>query len=211
MDKRRLGTKACETDTAQKEAVRQELTREQREQRFNELISPNFEFIRKLVAYYTDRRQNIDENYNTVLIDFYRYIHTYNGGKPLKTWIHSVVRNNVGTINKERAKEAARIADAEFNPVEKKSDNFISLENGLLSLADKLSDEVYNALLSLQPLRLSAFVLHIQGYSVEEITKIEYSRGNLDKCSNDIVKNRIFWARKDLKERLISHGFKRKV
>lgn len=207
-----MGTQAG-SDSAQEKGEVQELTREQREQKFNELIGPYYEFIYKLVAYYSDHPQNVDENYNTLLFDFYRYIHTYNGGKPLKTWIHSVVKNNVWTINKERAKEAAKIADAEFNPIEKsrKPDNFIDLENGLLSLADKLSDEVYNALLSLQPLRLSAFVLQIQGYTIEEITRIEYERGNLTKCSDDIIKNRIFWARKDLKEILISHGIKRKV
>ena len=211
MDKRGLGAKAG--DTAQEKEERPELTREQREQRFNELIGPHYEFIRNLVSYYTDHPQNVDENYNTLLFDFYRYIHTYNGNKPLKTWIHSVVKNNVWTINKERAKEAAKIADAEFNPIEKskKPDNTIDLEHGLLTLADSISDEVYSALLSLQPLRLSAFVLQIQGYSIEEITRIEYERGNLSKCSDDIIKNRIFWARKDLKEILISHGIKRKV
>lgn len=211
MDRRGLGAKA--DDSAKEKEERQELTREQREQRFNELIGPQYDFIRNLVSYYTDRPQNVDENYNTVLFDFYRYIHTYDGNKPLKTWIHSVVKNNVWTINRERAKEAERIADAEFNPVEKpkKNDNFIDLEHGLSMLADKLSDEVYSALLSLQPLRLSAFVLQIQGYSIDEITKIEYERGHLNKCSGDIIKNRIFWARKDLREILISHGIKRKV
>ena len=211
MDKRGLGAKAG--DTVQEKEERPELTREQREQRFNELIGPHYDFIKNLVSYYTDHPQNVDENYNTLLIDFYRYIHTYNGGKPLKTWIHSVVKNNVWTINKERAKEAAKIADAEFNPIEKskRPDNTMDLEHGLMTLADKISDEVYTALLSLQPLRLSAFVLQIQGYSIEEITRIEYERGHLSKCSDDIIKNRIFWARKDLKEILISHGIKRKV
>lgn len=200
-------------DSTQEKGEVQELTREQREQKFNELIGPHHEFIRKLVAYYSDHSQNVDENFNTVLFDFYRYIHTYNGGRPLKTWIHSVVKNNVWTINKERAKEAARIADAEFNPVEKskKPDNFIDLENGLLSMADKLSDEVYNALLSLPPLLLSVFVLQIQGYSIDEITNIEYSRGHISRRSSDIIKNRIFFARKKLREKLISHGIKRKM
>ena len=205
-----MGEEVC--DSAQKQEVRPELTREQRECRFNELIEPHFEFIRNLVSYYSDRYQNVEENFNTVLIDLYKYIHTYNGDRPLKTWLHSVVRNNVGTINKERAKEAGRIADAEYNPVEKskRPDNTIDLENGLLSLADSISDEVYLALLSLQPFRLSAFVLQIQGYSIEEITNIEFERGHLSKRSDDIVKNRIFWAKKDLREILISHGIKRK-
>ena len=200
-------------DTAQEKEERPSLTDEEREKRFNELIVPHFDFIRSLVSYYSDHPQYVDENFNTLLFDFYRYIHTYNGERPLKTWLHSVVRNNVGTINKERSKEASKIADAEFNPVEKskRSDNTIDLENGLLTLADSISDDVYSALLSLQPLRLSVFVLHIQGYSIEEIAKIEFERGHLSKLSNDIVKNHIFWAKKTLREILISHGIKRKV
>ena len=211
MDKRGLGTQTC--DTAQKEEERQELTQEQREKRFNDLICPHYEFIKKLVAYYSDRPQDVDENFNTLLFDFYRYIHTYNGVKPLKTWIHSVVKNNVWTINKERAKKAAMIADAEYNSIDKikKTDNIINFDFGLLSFTDFISDEVYSALLSLQPLRLSAFLLRIQGYSIDEITKIEYERGHLSKCSSDIIKNRIFWARKNLKEILISYGIKRKM
>lgn len=211
MDRRGLATEA--NNAAQEKKERPVLTREQREQRFNELIEPHYEFIRNLVVYYTDHPQNVDENYNTLLFDFYRYIHTYNGNKPLKTWIHSVVKNNIWSINKERAKESAKIADAEFNSIDKlkKSDNTINFDKGLLTLEDYISDEVYTALLSLQPLRLSAFILQIQGYSIEEITKIEYERGHLNKCSNDIIKNRIFWARKDLKEILISHGIKRKM
>lgn len=211
MDRRGLGAEAV--NTAQEKKERPSLTDEERERRFHELIDPHFEFIRNLVSYYTDHPQFVDENYNTLLFDFYRYIHTYNGDKPLKTWLHSVVRNNVGTINKERAKEAAKIADAEFNPIEKsrKPDNTMDLENGLLTLADSISDEVYSALLSLPPLRLSAFVLQIQGYSIEEITKIEFERGHLNKCSDDIIKNRIFWAKKGLREILISYGVKRKM
>lgn len=211
MDRRGLGTQVgCAT---QEKVEKQGLTKEQRDIRFVELIEPHYDFIRSLVSYYTDHPQDVDENYNTLLYDFYRYIHTYNGNKPLKTWIHSVVKNNVRTINKERSKEAAKIADVEFVSIEraKGPDNTIDLDYGLRTLADFISDEVYSALLSLQPLRLSAFVLQIQGYSIDEITKIEYERGHLSKCSNDIIKNRIFWARKDLKEILINHGIKRKM
>ena len=211
MDRRGLGTQVG--NATQEKVNKQGLTKEQRDLRFVELIEPHYEFIRSLVSYYTDHPQNVDENYNTLLFDFYRYIHTYNGNKPLKTWIHSVVKNNVRTINKERSKEAAKIADVEFVSIDKAKgpDNTIDLGQGLRTLADFISDEVYSALLSLQPLRLSAFVLQIQGYSIDEITKIEYERGHLSKRSNDIIKNRIFWARKDLKEILINHGIKRKM
>lgn len=210
MDRRGLGEKdGC---AAQEKEGQSELTRVQREQRFNELIGPHYEFIRKLVSYYTDRPQNVDENYNTLLLDFYRYIHTYNGNKPLKTWIHSVVKNNVWTINKERANRAAKIADAEYSPVERSGgDNSIDLENGLMSLPDLISDEVYSSLLLLPPMLLSVFVLQIQGYSIDEITNIEYIRGHIARPSSDIIKNRIFLARKKLREKLISHGIKRKM
>ncbi len=211
MDRRRLGAEIG--GSAQEKRENTKLTVEERGQRFQKLIVPHFEFIRNLVSYYSDHPQNVDENYNTLLFDFYRYIHTYKWDKPLKTWIHSVVKNNVWTINKERAKEASKIADAKYCPVEKSgnSNNCVDLENGLMTLADSISDEVYCALLSLPPLRLSAFVLQIQGYSIKEIAKIEYERGNLSKCSDDIIKNRIFWAKKSLREMLVGYGIKRKV
>lgn len=211
MDRGELGREVVSPE--KKEESGKVLTDDERKGLFDRLIKPNFNFIRWLVSHYTDRQQNVDENYNTVLFDFYRYIHTYKGDRPLKTWIHSVVKNNVWTINKGRAKEAARIADAEYNPVEKvnRIDSSLNIENGLVSLSDTLSDEVYSALVSISPMRLSAFVLQAQGYSIDEITDIEYERGHLNRYSSDIIKNRIFWARKDLREILASYGIKRKV
>ncbi len=212
MDRRELGViDVNHTEKAEPEPAK-ELTELERKSLFEQLILPEDQMIRNLVTYYTDHYQNIDENYNTILFDLYRYIHTYDKTKPIKTWIHTVVRNNVGSINRQRYRLTCRIADSEFNPVEKinRADNCLDLEHGLLSLMDSISDEVRLALLSLPPLQLSAFVLQIQGYSINEITKIEFERGHLSKDSNDIIKNRIFCAKKVLRESLAHYGITRK-
>ncbi len=184
-----------------------ELTDDERLELFNKLIKPNFDLIKSLCTYYTNKVQDVDENYNTVLYDFYRYIHTYNPQKSLKTWIHIVVRNSTWKANKMRAKDSSMISDTKFVSVDDVDsiDDASDIDLSLRFFTDKISDEVYDALLKLPTLKLSAFLLHLQGYADEEIARIEYRKGRLSKMSISIVKNRIWTARVQLKKLLNSY------
>ena len=69
-----------------------------------------------------------------------------------------------------------------------------------------LSDEIVTALRMIQPHKLSAFILQVQGYSIKEITEIEFMRGHLKRKNEENVKSRIFQARKELRELLNRDG-----
>lgn len=77
---------------------------------------------------------------------------------------------------------------------------------GFGSLADNVSDKVYNALMQIPAHRLSPFLLFVQGHGIREITSIEYKMGHLERRSEDMVKSRIFWAQKELQYILRQYG-----
>ena len=73
-------------------------------------------------------------------------------------------------------------------------------------MSDCLSDEIVAALRMIQPHKLSAFILQVQGYTIKEITEIEFMRGHLKRKNEENVKSRIFQARKELKDILNRDG-----
>ena len=73
-------------------------------------------------------------------------------------------------------------------------------------MSDNLSDEMVEAMRMIQPHKLSAFILQVQGYTIKEITEIEYMRGHLKRKNEENIKSRIFQARKELKELLNRDG-----
>ena len=73
-------------------------------------------------------------------------------------------------------------------------------------MSDCLPDELVAALRMIQPHKLSAFILQVQGYTIKEITEIEFMRGHLKRKNEENVKSRIFQARKELKDILNRDG-----
>ena len=182
----------------------------EREARFMAIIKPNFQFIYTLTAYYTNQGCDIDENYNAVLMNFYRYIHTYRDDRPLKTWLHSVTKNFVWKLNRKAYNERNKYADdvdvenLEGTVGEVEYD--LDVTCSFAYLADKLSDDVREALLSVNSFCLSAFLLSLQGYNSKEIAEIEYSHGRMETPEVNIVKRRIFECRKALRGMLTRDG-----
>lgn len=82
--------------------------------------------------------------------------------------------------------------------------NMIEAEYG--SLADNLSDKVYQAMMRIDPYKLSPFLLYAQGLGIREIAKAEWKAGHLEKKSEDLVKSRIYWAKKQLQYYLKEYG-----
>lgn len=174
---------------------------------FQKYIVPNYGMVQSLVKKYTDRMENVDEDFAVVLTEFYKYIQSYNPDKPLHTWIHICVKRCCQEQNKKR-----------YNFDSKHSDNSpyssrIAMEHvtttGAFSdrdMGDLLSDDVLMALRMIQPHKLSAFILQVQGYTIKEITDIEFMRGNLKRKNEENIKSRIFQARKELRELLNRDG-----
>jgi len=84
------------------------------------------------------------------------------------------------------------------------------IDEGFGTLADNLSDKTYAALMQMPAYRLSPFLLYAQGYGIREITATEWKMGHLKKRSEDVVKSRIFFARKQLQLILRQNGITRK-
>ena len=78
------------------------------------------------------------------------------------------------------------------------------------NLIDNISDQMLEALMKIPPQRLSPFMMYVQGHRIREITAAEWKLGHLEKRSEDIVKSRIYWARRELQYILRQNGITRK-
>lgn len=188
--------KANKLDVAQKHAL------------FKELIEPKIDFIKSLTRQYTHRYQDIEDNYNHCLAQFFNYIGTYKRECKLDTWIHIVVKRACFNKNKERCEEASHWTDIEMCSKEDLygPGNSLTVEATCGTLLDNLSDHMVTVLTMINPLRLSPFMLHVQGHKIREITDMEWKMGHLEKKSEGVVKSRIFFAKKELQYLLRKHG-----
>ena len=195
-----------------KEAKCHQLSPREKEKLFNKYIVPNFSSIKSLTRRYTDNYQDADENYNYCLAQMYNYIGSYDPKMKLDTWIHICTKRACFNQNKKRAEEASHYTDVEMCTQEElyQNGNSMIVDAGFGTLADNLSDKVYMALMQIPPHRLSPFLLFVQGHGIREITSMEYKMGHLEKRSEDMVKSRIFWAKKELQYILKKNGITRK-
>ena len=174
---------------------------------YNQYIVPHYTDIYTLTRRYTDKYQDIDENYNYVLAQMYNYIGSYDPSKSLSTWIHIVTKRACFNQNKKRALESSQHTDIEMcSEGQLHSGRNNTVQPVIGSLVDNVSDTVYAALMQIPPHRLSPFLLFAQGYGIRDITAMEWKAGHLEKRSEDIVKSRIFWARKELQYLLKKNG-----
>lgn len=174
---------------------------------FEKYILPNYDMVLTLTRKYTDRPENVDENFAIVLTEFYKYIQSYNSEKPLKTWIHICTKRCCQEQNKRRFDQDSKYSDND--PYSSSVAREHIMQTGAFTTHDMshgLSDEIVTALRMIQPHKLSAFILQVQGYSIKEITEIEFMRGHLKRKNEENVKSRIFQARKELRELLNRDG-----
>ena len=211
MGKKRA-TAAEDAAPVKKEAKCHQLSHREKEKLFKQYIVPNFSSIKSLTRRYTDHYQDVEENYNYCLAQLYNYIGSYDPKMKLDTWIHICTKRACFNQNKRRAEESSHYTDVEMCTPEElyQNGNSMMVDAGFGTLADNLSDKMYNALMSIPPHRLSPFLLFVQGHGIREITSMEYKMGHMEKKSEDLVKSRIYWARKELKYILKKHGITRK-
>lgn len=200
------------TAPARKIAKCRQLSAEEKERLFNKYIVPNLREIKRLVRYYTNNYQDVEDNYQIILGQLYNYIGSYNPAQKLSTWFGISVKRACFNQNKDKAEEASYRTDIEMcsnEDIYQHGTNMVAeMEYG--SLIDNLSDKVYAALMKIPPQRLSPFMMHVQGYPIREITESEWKLGHLEKRSEDVVKSRIYWARRELQFILRQYGITRK-
>ena len=187
-----------------------ELETERNRALFDKYVTPNIDQIRSLVKYYINNHQDVDSYLSYVLEQMFKYIHTYDEERPLETWLGIVTKRSVFNCNIKDAERNSHYTGIELTP-----SMFDSYDTGgeTASLLDNISEDLLNALMQVSPLKLSAFLLQVQGYKTKEIVEIEYKRGHLDKSSDlsiEIIKSRIYGCRKQLQRILEKNGIKRK-
>ena len=92
--------KVCEAEEYDRE-VDPEVAR-RRNELFQQYVMPFQNMIYKLVMNYTYDSWNVEENYNEVLINFFRRIETYDTSRPIRTWLHIVTKRMVAELERRR-------------------------------------------------------------------------------------------------------------
>ena len=184
------------------------VSKDKKDELFEKYIRPNFDFIKSLTAYYTDRRQDTDANFNYVISQMYKYIASYNSARPLDTWLHIVTKRYCYFCNKQQAKKNSVQDGLEFNADGELKRGGGFYEINPFSLSDSISDTLYVALLRVPTQNLSPLLLQLQGYTIKEITEIEFKKGHIPRQSEELIRKRLALCRKELKEYLTAHGIK---
>ena len=76
----------------------------ERQMLFKNYITPYYRMIYKLCKQYSDKQDDVEDNFVGALTNIYKYIKTYNTDKPLITWIHIVTKRYVHNVDNQRQK-----------------------------------------------------------------------------------------------------------
>lgn len=176
---------------------------------FEQYVSPYYNMIYKLCMNYTYDPANVQENYNEVLINFYRRIETYDPSRSIHTWLHIVTKRQIAELERRRARHSNRNDDYDIEDysnctqyVSKPSANIMGVDN----YRELYCDDILAVLDSMKPIHKDALLLQEAGYSLKEIAEIEYNKGTLKSRNIETVKSRLFLARQYLKKHLTRDG-----
>ena len=158
---------------------------------------------------YTFDPANVQENYNEVLINFFRRIETYDPSRSIHTWLHIVTKRQVAELERRRNRHNNKNGDHDIEDLydctpasSKVSANVMGIDN----YRELYSDDILTVLDSMKPIHKDALLLQEAGYSLKEIADIEYNKGTLKSRNIETVKSRLFLARQYLKKYLTRDG-----
>ncbi len=193
-----------------------------RNELFAQYVTPYYNMIYKLVMNYTFNPANVEENYNEVLINFFRRIDTYNPERSIRTWIHIVTKRMVFELERRRRRHDNKNHDRSIESYQDCGDEEIlpsqvctaistSVKTssncmGLGNYRQYYNDDILEVLDSMKPIHRDAILLQEAGYSLKEIADIEYRKGTLKSHNIETVKSRLFLARQFLKKNLTRDG-----
>lgn len=184
---------------------------ERRTELFTRYILPHKRLIYSICIKFSFEECDIEDNYSEVLVNFFRYIETYNPERPLKSWIYAVAQRHVYDLNKRnsvlKASDNVDVADLpDLDGNEEVSCNCMGMDN----YRQYYNDDILKALEQLAPIHREALLLQQAGYKLEEIVEISFQNGNLKTKNMDTIKSRIFLAKKQMRNLLTRDGHARK-
>ena len=169
---------------------------------FDKYVMPHYDFVRKLCERYTASRNDVDDLFNDVLLNLYKYIETYDASRDLKNWLHVVTKRYVFARNRKNFKITGFELDIENVSYEE-----LGYEEMTCSYGKGLYGDDLLAALGLMPeIHRKAFEMQMSGYSLKEIAKILNESGELESKNINTVKTRVFNARKFLREHVDREG-----
>ena len=185
---------------------------DRRKKLFDIYVKPYYKMIYKLCMNYTNSRYDVEENYNEVLTNLYKYIETYNPERPIRTWLHIVTKRCVFDIDKKRKSNLDMWSDDEnvenYLPSDQlaEEDRVCSKAVTIDNYRSLYSDEMLNALDQLKPQYRRPLILQQAGYKLKEIAAIEHQNGNLESSNIETIKSRLFLARQTLQTLITRDG-----
>lgn len=184
---------------------------ELRTELFNRYILPNRNLVYRLCIRYTFSQENIADNYSEALVNFFRYITTYDPQRSLLNWIHIVTKRFVMEQNRRHG----RLPVSENVDISKLSSSLSDEDEthgnamGMDNYREFYNDDILAALDQLKPIYREALLLQQAGYKLEEIVEISYRNGNMKSRSMDTMKSRIFLAKQQMRKLITPDGEKR--
>lgn len=178
---------------------------------FHKYVWPNRNLIYSLCIRYTYCAEDIADNYNEVLVNFFKYVDTYNPERSIQTWLHIVTKRFVADMN-HRNGQFKRSDDVDVHQI---MGNVFSDEGpsaacmGLENYRELYNDDILKALDSLRPIYREALILQQAGYKLGEIMEITFRRGTLRTRNIETVKSRLFLAKQQLRKLITRDGDKR--
>jgi RNA polymerase sigma factor (sigma-70 family) len=178
---------------------------------FKKYVEPNFNLIYKLCIKYTFCGSDVEDNFNEVLINFYKYIETYDTSKSIQTWLHIVTKRFINDMN-HRNSRFKRNDDIDISQITnfhigEGQDDELNMQEG--NYRELYNDDILNALEQLRPIYREALLLQQAGYKLNEIMEIAYKNGSLKTKNIETVKSRLFLAKQQMRELISRDGEKR--
>lgn len=175
---------------------------------FEKYVAPYYNMIYKLCMNYTFDPANVQENYNEVLINFFRRIETYDPNRSIHTWLHIVTKRQIAELERRRSRHNNKSDDHDIEDLCNRSENSEPSANvmGIDNYRELYNDDILAVLDSMKPIHKDALLLQEAGYSLKEIADIEYNKGTLKSRNIETVKSRLFLARQYLKKHLTRDG-----
>lgn len=184
---------------------------ERRTELFNRYILPNRNLVYRLCIRYTFLQEDIADNYNEVLVNFFKYIATYDPRRCILNWIHIVTKRFVMEQNRRHGRLPVSESVDVFKLASSLSDEDETHGNamGMDNYREFYNDDILAALDQLKPIYREALLLQQAGYKLEEIVEISYRNGNMKSRSMDTMKSRIFLAKQQMRKLITPDGEKR--
>lgn len=178
---------------------------------FNRYIVPNRNLVYRLCIRYSFRQEDIADNYSEALVNFFKYIGSYDPQRSILNWIHIVTKRFVMEQNRKQSRVQVSENVDVYSLAPKLSDEDETHGNamGMSNYREFYNDDILAALDALKPIYREALLLQLSGYKLEEIVEISFRNGNMRSRSLDTMKSRIFLAKQQMRNLITPDGEKR--